>query len=108
MKSSKIIITPEGKISNPHALDINFMAPASDAACSRCDRPATPYTTPPLCEFHLDLLMLISDMQKHNILITLANVQQHLQNALAQGGQWALTAADLPGLLDDLLTGESK
>lgn len=97
------IITPAGKISNPRALDISFVAPASGATCSRCDRPASPYTTPPLCDLHLDLVLLLAHMQKKDVPITLHNACQFLQAAVARGGEWTLTPAELPGLFNDLL-----
>lgn len=97
------IVVLNGKISNSNPLNVKFVAPASDAICSRCAQPATPYTTPPLCEHHLDLLMLLDHMQKQGVLLTLANAQQHLQRALDYGGDWAITPETLPGLFNDFI-----
>jgi len=101
------IIPPNGAADKLRpALSVSFIAPATGAVCACCGAPVTnPYTTPPLCEIHLDLVILLSHMQQHDIPINLANIQDQLDRAIAQGGQWTLTKADLPRLLNDLLAG---
>lgn len=104
MNTTKTIIPQPGQIPN-----LTFAAPAGGAICKYCATPVNnPYTTPPLCELHLDLAMLLSHMQKQNIPITLANAGTMLTRAINQGGQWTLTHQALPAAFNDLLGGRRE
>jgi hypothetical protein len=92
----------------------NSLPPPSSSilTCTYCSAEAVSWrgviVQPPVCAVHYDLLVLVEYMESHNEPITLENVTSRLAWALNNGGNWALTAAQLPELLPVFLQKNSQ
>lgn len=71
------------------------------ASCQFCDRPAEPGTKPALCIVHVDLVIILSILQKSDLEINLENAAALLRRGLANNGQWAITEDQLPALFSE-------
>lgn len=86
------------------AMQLTFNPPREGPpppSCTYCQEPAVkPYTNPPLCNLHLDWVVLINFMQKREEEITPATIKARLGQALLNGGDWTLTEAHVDGLFN--------
>lgn len=71
--------------------------------CRYCDALAEPCVTPPLCALHLDLVIIISTLQKCAQPVNTANALAVLRRGLANNGEWTLTEETLPELFADFI-----
>jgi hypothetical protein len=75
--------------------------------CTFCSAEAMSYQgvmiQPSMCPLHYDLMVLVEFMEGHNEPVTLENVQARLAWALSNGGDWVVTAEQLPELLSGFL-----
>lgn len=71
--------------------------------CQFCDKPAVTNVTPPLCEKHLDLAILVERLKELKQPVTADTVQDLLAKAQANNGQLAITPADVAALLPAFL-----
>lgn len=71
--------------------------------CIFCDQPPAAFqgmvVQPPMCLLHYDLATLVEFMIGRGLPLTVEAVQAQLALALANGGEWTLTAAQIPELL---------
>lgn len=87
--SSKKTVTPDSEARD---------TPTPDT-CYYCPTPAVGYTSPALCEKHLDLVVIIEFMVSRNQPVTVAIVQERLAIARQSGAHLALTADDVPAFM---------
>jgi hypothetical protein len=75
--------------------------------CTYCSAEAVSWRgviiQPPVCAAHYDLLILVEYMEGRNEPVVLESVQHRLAWALSNGGDWAITAGQLPELLPPFL-----
>lgn len=109
MTNTTAIITQNKSPAKPRIPEVAFVSPKTGATCDCCGQPVqTPYTKPALCEPHLDLAMLLSNMQSRDLEITLASATLELQRLIDRGGDWTLTPASIEHYYDDLLDGDDE
>ena len=71
-------------------------------SCHFCPRPAELFTQPPLCERHIELVMLRANMQRSGIAFTPEHAARELLR-LCQGGATVVTRpSELPELINQM------
>lgn len=71
--------------------------------CKYCPSPTVPYNEPPLCEKHLDLVVIVEFMLDNKQEVTAKTVQAQLRQCIANNGALEITEDDVPNLLAQVL-----
>ena len=70
--------------------------------CRFCDTEAERCTTPPLCARHLDIVIIVSYLQRNDLDVSLDNALVLLNGCQADGG-WIITKAELKTMFPEFI-----
>jgi len=70
--------------------------------CTYCDTPALINTAPPLCDRHLDFVIVCEYMASKNIPLNARNISKRIKKCLELGGTLSITPEQVPGLIEDI------
>ena len=70
--------------------------------CHFCSRPAELFTQPPLCERHIEMVMLRANMERSGIAFTPKHAARELLRLARNGGAVVTRPAELPELISQM------
>ena len=70
--------------------------------CKFCNKPATGFTSPPMCEAHLDLTILCEFLARNSKPVTPQMVKETYRFAIENGGRLVISENDI----DQMMQGE--